>query len=267
MLILVNVVGYAQRKPKIKGNRNVIEVMEELPPFHTIVLEDDLEVVLKPGADFGYELEADDNLVDLLRFKVENEILTISSFYRITRKKKLNISVFFNQLNHIAIKSGKIVARDSFPTDALSVDIRGGGKAEMDLSINVLEITMDENSSGDFKMNGDSLNIVLKDKSKLKLFAVSEAIKVQLEKNSNALLEGFSSHLHISLMDNATLKARKLEVDTVVASLDARASAEILVINSLELFASGSSKTYVYGEGKINLQEFLDTSELYRRNY
>ncbi|GGW29764.1 GIN domain-containing protein [Arenibacter certesii] len=265
LLLLVNVAAYGQRQPKIKGNRNVIEVKEDLPFFNAIILEDDLDVNLKSGQIHGYEIEADDNLVDVLRFTVENETLRISSFYNITRKKKLNITVIFDQLHHITINNGKILTKDTFFTDALRVDMNANAKADLSVNTAYLDIHMDEKSSGDFRMEGDTLNINLKDKAKLKLYAVARATNIELVKNASAFLEGASAQVQFNLMDNASLKANKLEVDHIVASLDGNASAEVNVTNVLELFASGSSKTHVYGDGKIDLQEFLDTSELYRR--
>ncbi|MDX1364108.1 MAG: DUF2807 domain-containing protein [Arenibacter latericius] len=265
LLLMVNVVAYAQRQPKIKGNRNVIEVSEDLPFFNAIVLEDDLEISLQPGEPHGYKLEADDNLIDVLRFTVENETLRISSFYKITRKKKLNITVFFDQLYHITINNGKVFTKNTFHTEALRVDMASNAKADMSVKTEYLDIAMSEKSSGDFRMEGDSLNINLKDKAKLKLYAIAQVTKIESVNNANAFLEGASAQLQCNLMENSSLKASKLEVDHIVASLDGNSSAEVNATNLLELFASGSSKTYVYGKGEIELQEFLDTSELYRR--
>ena len=88
VLLAVNVVAYAQRKPKIKGNRNVVEVKEDLPSFNAIRLDDNLEVYLQEGAAEGYVVEADDNLLDILKFRVVDGTLNISSFYNIRSRKK-----------------------------------------------------------------------------------------------------------------------------------------------------------------------------------
>ena len=92
LLLLFMVSMTAQRKPKIKGNRVVTEVNGELPSFNAIVLEDNLDIVLKKSFGPGYRIEADDNLVDILKFKVEDSTLVISSFYTVTSKKKFNIA-------------------------------------------------------------------------------------------------------------------------------------------------------------------------------
>ena len=265
VLLAVNVVAYAQRKPKIKGNRNVIEVREDLPSFNAIRLDDNLEVYLEEGPTEGYVLEADDNLIDILKFRVADETLTISSFYNIRSKKKLRITVIFNRLNRIQITAGTVLAQDKIRTDGLDIIISGTGRAELAVNTEVLDIMLEGNASGDFNMEGDSLNITGKDRSKLRLYAVTETTTVQMMKNSTAFLEGFSNDLTIQLMDQTNFKAAQLEANRVTASLEANTSAEIFAVDTLELNASGASKTYVYGSGKINLAQFLDTSELYKR--
>ena len=58
----------AQRKPKIKGNKSIVEVNEDLPFFNAIEVRDDLEIFLKETTIPGYSISADDNLIDILRF-------------------------------------------------------------------------------------------------------------------------------------------------------------------------------------------------------
>lgn len=265
VLLAVNVVAYAQRKPKIKGNRNVVEVKEDLPSFNAIRLDDNLEVYLQEGAAEGYVVEADDNLLDILKFRVVDGTLNISSFYNIRSRKKLRITVLFNRLNHIDITAGRILTSDKFRSDGLDVTISGMGKAELAVNVGTLNIKLEGNASGDINVEADSLNIEGRDKSKLKLYAVAESTTVQMMKNATAFLEGFSNDLTLKMTEQASLKAAQLETNRAVAFVEANTSAEVYVVDSLELNASGASKTYAYGAGSINLQEFLDTSELYRR--
>ncbi|HLT50449.1 MAG TPA: DUF2807 domain-containing protein [Arenibacter sp.] len=265
VLLAVNVVAYAQRKPKIKGNRNVVEVREDLQPFNAIQLEDNLEVYLQEGPTEGYVLEADDNLLEILKFRVADETLTISSFYNIRSKKKLRITVLYNRLNRIHIAAGTVLTTEKIRTDGLEVTISGMGRAELGVDAEMLDVKLEGNANGDFNMEGDSLNIEGRDKSSLKIYAVAETTTVQMAKNSSAFLEGYSKDLTIKMREQASLKAAKMEANTVTATVEGNTSTEIFAVDTLELNASGASKTYAYGSGKINLTEFLDTSELYKR--
>lgn len=264
-LLTFNVVAYAQRKPKIKGNRNVVEVREDLPSFNAVRLDDNLEVYLQESSSEGYVLEADDNLVEILKFRVVDGTLSISSFYNIKSKKKLKVTVLFNRMNHVSLTAGKVIATDRFKSDGLDIAVSGTGRAEMAVNTEMLNIKLEGSATADINMEGDSLKIEGSGKSKLRLYAVAEATSVQLMKNSSAFLEGFSHDLGISLKEQTVLKAAQLESNLIKASLQANSSAELYAVDSLELSASGASKTYAFGSGKIILHEFVDTSELYKR--
>ncbi len=264
-MLTVSCVVYSQRKPKIKGNKNVIEVREALPPFTAIELNDDLDINLQAASTEEYIIEADDNLIDVLKFRVENETLIISSYYKITSKRRLNITVNFSQLYRITAKEGNIVVKNRFSTEFLEVNGTGSGRVEIDVDADAMEITMNDNSKGNFKVDTDTLNIRMAEKSDLRLFGVMESTVLYMQRNSKADLEGFTDVFQVHILDNSDLKAKRLEANTVQATLEGGSSAEVLAKTAVDLNSKGSAKTYVFGEGKINLQEFLDTSELYRR--
>lgn len=265
LLFMVGCTVYAQRTPKIKGNRNVIEVRETLPPFNAIELNDDLDIHLQATGTEEYIIEADDNLIDVLKFRVENETLIISSYYRITSKRKLDITINFAQLNQITAKAGNIVCKDRFSTSYLEVNTLGSGRVDLDVDAYDLSLNMQGNSKGYFKVDSDTLNLVLLDKSDLKLYGVMEKTILEMRLSAKADLEGFTNELAFNLSGSSELKASRLEANRLQAEMEGRTSAEILSMKTVDLISKGDAKTYVFGEGKINLLEFLDASELYRR--
>ncbi|MCM4162690.1 DUF2807 domain-containing protein [Arenibacter sp. A80] len=264
-MLLVGCMVYSQRKPKIKGNRNVIEVREALAPFNAVQLDDDLDINLQAGTTGEYIIEADDNLIDILKFEVENETLIISSYYKVTSKKKLNITVNFSELFRIDANEGNVVVSNRFSTEYLEVNTKGSGRVEIDVDADAMAITMNDNSQGNFKVDSDSLTIRLAENADLRLFGVMENTVLYMQRNSRADLEGFTNVFQFQLLDNSDLKAKRLEANAVQANLEGNASAEVLSTATVDLNSKGSSKTYVFGDSKINLLDFLDTSELYRR--
>ncbi len=264
-LLTVSCIVYSQRKPKIKGNRNVVVVTETLPSFNAIQLNDDIEIKLQSSSVEGYTIEADDNLIDILNFKVEDQTLIISSYYKVTSKKKFDITVNFSRLNEVSAYDGKLVAKDGIITDLLHLSTFGSAEVDMDVNTEVLSIIMEGNSRGDLKVDSDTLNVSLMAKAKLGLYGVIKTAEVVMTQNADADLEGVTDTLVVNLFDNADLKAKRLEANYAEASLEGNASVEVWCTNELQLSSQGSAKTYVYGEGKIGLLQFLDTSELYKR--
>ena len=269
VLLLVFLVScanvFAQRKPKIKGNKNVIEVQEELPPFSAIELKDDLKIKLVKARQEGVYITADDNLIDVLKFEVVDDVLEIGSFYRITGKKKLEIVVNYANLNAVTVHDGRIESEDNLVTEYFDAKLFGSGKLEMSVSATEINLDMEGNSSGEFTFQSDSLNFVLKDRIDVRVFATtSEWTKAQLFSTANLKLEGNGYALSAKLFDNSNLRASKYEAEGVEIIAEGSPTARVNAKTELELTTKGSSKTYLYGNPKIDIIEFLDTSELHK---
>jgi len=256
--------AFGQRKPKIKGNKNVVDVREELPPFSAIELKDDLDIMLQKSSSEGYSITADDNLIDVLKFEVEDSTLVISSYYKITGKKKLDITINYNYIEAITLQDGRVEMKDIISSEQLYINTYGSSKLQLNANAPFVNLNMEGNSSGDFNIDSDSLSIVLKDRIDVGIYAVSDSNVLKMSENASVKLEGTAETLTINLLGNANLKAEKLEAATVTATLEESPSARINAYKDFELSSRGSSKTYFYGAAKIVLLDFLDTSQLHR---
>lgn len=260
--LIVGVTSYSQRKPKIKGNKNVIEVREDLEPFYGIELADDLDIVIQKASHEGYALELDDNLVDVLKFKVDNGVLKISSFYNITSKRKLDITIFFQELNSIKMLNGKISMKDVISTDKLRVQTFGTSRLELNATADIIDVKMEEISSGDFNLASDSLNIVLKDRIDVKLYTTGESNNIYMYKNASAKVEGTSNFLMAKLYGNSALKASHLQSNDVLVIAEDSPDIEVRALNTIQLSSKGATRTKLYGDAEITILDFLDTSRL-----
>ena len=269
LVLLVSLVycttGFAQRKPKIKGNKVVVEVKEDLPAFNAIELNDDLNITLEKAGHEGYQLLIDDNLIDVLKFKVEDSTLRISSFYKITSKKKLDITVNYFELSRLVVREGKIKMTDVIKSDQLTIQTFGSAKVDLSAQTGYTKLVMEGNSAGDFNIESDSLDVVLKDRIDTRIYATSQAVKVQMNSNSAVTFEGSAYALTANLFDNANLRARKLQAEGVEVIAEGSPTARVFANLDFELTSRGSSKTYLSGDAKIDVIEFLDTSELHKQ--
>lgn len=265
VIVCIGAQTYAQRKPNIKGNRNVVEVREDLPAFTSIELIDNLEVFIERGPTSGYSISADDNLIDILKFQVEGDKLIISSFYNVTAKKQLEITIFYEELNTIKLLDGKITTKSVLSADHLEVDVLGYSRVDLNAKASLLNIRMEGNSFGEFNVESDSLNIALKDKIEAQIYAIGETHAIEMQDSASALLEGTTEVLQLQLHGTSKLKAERMEATTVHANLDGSASGWVLATKALTLSSKGDTHTYLYGEPQITIADFLDTSELHKR--
>ncbi|WP_405399379.1 GIN domain-containing protein [Maribacter sp. Asnod2-G09] len=262
IVLFISVNGYSQRKPKIKGNKNVIEVREDLEPFTAIELVDDLDIVIQKSTTEGYALELDDNLLDVLKFKVDDGVLKISSFYNITSKKKLDITIFFQELSSIKMLNGKISMKDVISTNRLRVQTFGTSRLELNATADIMDITMEEISSGDFNLASDSLNLTLKDRIDVKLYSTGASSNIYMYKNASAKVEGNADYLMAKMYGNSSLKAADLQANYVLLVTEDSPDIEVRALKTLQLSSKGGTRTKLYGEPQITILDFLDTSRL-----
>ncbi|AWX45105.1 hypothetical protein HME9304_02115 [Flagellimonas maritima] len=269
LILLLILLGYitstAQRKPRIKGSRTVTEVNEELPDFNAIQLNDDLDIVLKKSFGPGYIIAADDNLVDILKFVVEDSTLIISSFYDVSSKKQLDITINYTELKAITIKNGNVVSDDIIKSDELFVDAFADTRMNLKASAAVMDINLEDTSSGDFNVDVDSLNISINNRASAYVYAVNETSRADLEGNASLTLEGTTDRLEINLISNAKFKGEKMETASLKANLENTSNARLYAFKDLELSAKGNSKIYLFGNPKITILEFLDTAQLIKK--
>lgn len=256
--------AFSQRKPKIKGNKNVVDITESLPAFNAIELNDDLDIFLAQANQEGYTLKADDNLIDVLKFRVKDSTLVISSFYKITGKKKLEITINYYELSSVIVRDGKIKMDDVIETDELTIKTYGSAKLEINADTSRTNLIMEGNSSGNFNIQSDTLNIILKDRVDTRIYAVTERNTIQMNTNASAIMDGTTYAMSVHLFDKANLRAKKLQAEGVEIIAEGSPSARVYASEEFELTSKGSSKTYLSGDAKIDIIEFLDTSELHK---
>ena len=255
----------AQRKPKIKGNRTVIEVKDALPPFTKLELRDDLEVALRRSTEEAYTVTADDNLIDVLKFKIVDSTLVISSFYQITAKKKLDIVISYTQLNSIMLSDGKLTSIDKISSEVLKITTLGSAKIELGADAGLVKIDMQDNSSGTFNLTTDSLSVTLLNKADANIYSNSFNNALSMKDNTSLEIEGTADYFEFTVDGNAKLRAEDLETRKLTATLMGSSDARFFVTNTISLRQQGSSRCYLYGDPAIEIKQFTDTAELFKR--
>jgi len=269
LALLFHTIGvHAQRKPRIKGNRTVTAEVKTLPSFSGIEIKDDLDVVIRRGTVESYTVTADENLIDILKFEVEDNTLVISSFYQITAKKELSITISYTQLNSVVLNDGSLSTAEGEKINSEQLDINtlGVSRISLDADVGELNINMQDNSKGNFTFTADSLSVKLRQKANAQIYVNSFSNTADVTENAVLQIEGTANTLDLILDGNARLRAEDLEIGELSASLSGSADARLFVMEKLQLNLSGTSRCYLYGEPVISLNAFKDNAEFFKRN-
>lgn len=262
-LTLVN----AQNKEKIKGNRDVTVQQAYIDPFEKIVVTGNFVVEIAYNEKPSVEVEADDNLHEVIIYGVENGVLTFTTSKRITSKKKLAITVYYsNVLNNIELKDNAEI-RSLTSLELKNASLRASGNSRAYLNIRTDNFTFNslDKSKSRLNLTADSTAIELSGTSKLDALINSKALKMDMYQRSDATVEGDAEAAAFRLDNSTTFKGKNFTTTNCNLLSEGKSSTTITVNETITIDASGSAQVYLYGEPKITMERFTDTAKLQKK--
>lgn len=111
-----------------KGSGNVITEQRDVSGFHGLDVGGIYQVDVAAGKDFAVSVEADDNLVPLIKTEVDGGILKIESDRRISPKSSIRIHVSMPQIDSLEVSGVANVSIADVRSEDLSVSSSGASK-------------------------------------------------------------------------------------------------------------------------------------------
>jgi Putative auto-transporter adhesin, head GIN domain len=133
------------QKNQIEGSGNVTTQSRTISSFKKIELDGVFKVQLKQGGEDAVQVEADDNLQDLITVSVANETLKVGMKKKINFKKskKMIVHITFKDINEINNKLvGHLSGIGAITLDKLKYTSNAVGHTELDLKVTDLEMNL-----------------------------------------------------------------------------------------------------------------------------
>lgn len=257
----------AQNSEKVKGNRNVTVKQTYIDDFKKLVIANDFSVEIVYNSKPSVEIETDDNLHDIIKFKVVEGTLSFTQSKRITSKKKLHIIINYgDSLNEIQVKDNAEV-RSLTSMELGNTTLITSDNSRAYLNINA--IGFDYKSYGKSKtrlnLSADSVNIELSDYAKLDALINSNSANFDMYQRSDAVIEGNASSAEIRLDNSTNFTGENFDVKNVEATLEVNSDLIISVMESIQLAVSGDSEVYLYGSPSVSILKFEDSAKLQKK--
>lgn len=252
---------------KVKGNRDVTVKQSYIDPFEKIVINNDFSVEIAYNEKPSVEIETDDNLHDVIKFSVENGVLTFSTSKRITSKKKMLITVYYsNILKEIELNDGSEI-RSLTSLELKSLNLESSGNSRAYLNIRTENFTYRGSEKGRARLNltADSSNLELIDNNKIEALINSKKLRLDLYQRSNISLEGDADDTVIKLDNSTGISGKNFTTKACNLILEDKSSATLTVTEAITLEASGNTQLYLYGEPSIVINRFTDTAKIQKR--
>lgn len=259
--------SYAQKKPKIKGNKDVTQVIGEISEeFNALEIDDGLKINLSQGVENGYDLNIDSNLVEVLQFFVVDSILKVYTTNNIVSSKKLEITMTVKGLEHLILKNdAEVTGEGPFNSERFYISGYNSSRLDLDIHAEDVTVTLHRNAGGKLKVTSENTTIVMSDRTDLKAYAICDNIRVTVNNSADLDLDGDAEYAAFNLKESSTLNARNMKVSSVDLYTSNKSDVYVNATKNLEVYAKGSSNVYVYGNPKLEIKGFTDKSKIIKR--
>jgi len=246
LAILIGSIGLteAQTDDKIKGNRNVTIKQTFIDNFDTIIVDADFSVEVIYNSKPSVEIEADDNLHEVIKFEVVDGVLTFSESVRISSKKKLNIKVNYGDgLKQIEVKGdAEIRSLTSMELNDVLLKTSDNSRAYLNINAKNFEYLSSGKSKTRLNLSADSTKIELSDNSKLDALINSKAANFDLYQRASASVEGVAKTAVFRLINSSSVTGSKYDVNSVDAILEDNSDLTVSAIDSITIDSSGDGE-------------------------
>ena len=258
---------FSQTTEKIKGDRNVTIKQTYIDDFETLIVDGDFAIEVVYNSKPSVEIEADDNLHEVIQFNVIDGILSFVQTMRITSKKKLNIKVNYGDaLSNIEVKGdGEIRSLTSMELGDVTLKTSDNSRTYLNINARTLDYKSYGKSKTRLNLTTDSTKVELSDTSKLDALIKSKSADFDLYQRSDAAIEGISENSIIRVDNSSNFTGAKFDVKNADLTLEGNSDITISAEETVTLSSSGDSETYLYGNPAITITKFEGTSKLQKK--
>ena len=266
--LFLSMISFGQKKEKVKGSKIVKLEQKQVDDFESLEVEDNLEIFLIKGNECGIEIEADDNLIELVEYKLTGKNLRISTSKDVSSYKKLSVRVTYTD------KLNMIIAKDETNVTALSdvtldnVTFKSYDYAKLFLNAKTKNFTLMANDKSKVELNlkSEKTAVDVSKSAYVKALISSGEMRFDMYQKSSADVEGDVLDLKLRLDNNTDFTGKKLTAKNALVETSGYAKTSINIGNIATIDASGNSEIELYGEPvKIEVKHLVDSATLRKK--
>ncbi|MFZ4671182.1 MAG: GIN domain-containing protein [Flavobacterium sp.] len=266
--LIISSITFGQKKEKIKGSKIVKLEQKQVESFESIEVEDNIEVFLVKGSECGLEIEADDNLIEFIDYKLAGNNLRISTSRDITSFKKLSVRIIYTDKFNMVIAKNEtnITSLSDLVLDNITFKSYDYSKLFINAKTKDFTLMINDKAKVELNLKSDKTAIDLSKSGFLKAFISSTDTKFDMYQKSSAEIEGDIVNLKLRLDNNTDFTGNKLTTKNAILETSGYSKSNIIVNNIITIDASGNSEIELYGAPtKIEMKRFIDSAALTKK--
>lgn len=257
----------AQKKETVKGSRMVTIEQKQTEPFTALEVRDDLEISLIKGDQNGVEIEADDNLHEVLGIAYNDSIMVLSMSKKISGFKKFSIRVTYtDQFKSVTAKGKSVVnALEEIHLDEIAFQSFDNAQLHLNLAPKSFRIAADGRSRVQLNAKSESGSVIISKNAELKALVSASEFKCDLYQKAEATIEGDVIDFTLRLDNNASFIGKKLSAKNIALTAEGYVVCDVWADTAFSMEASGDAEIRLYGAPKIEIKKFTDSAKLLKK--
>lgn len=156
LLLFTTTSCFVEGMTGIKGSKIVISEDRNISSnFESIDVQQGINVFVTQGNSTEINVEADDNIINLLITEVKNNELKIYFKKNVSKTKARNVYLTTSSINEINTSSGaKVKGENTIQTNTLDLDSSSGSSIK--IRVNANEVTSETSSGSNMKIEGET---------------------------------------------------------------------------------------------------------------
>lgn len=267
LLLLFVTCTFAQRKEKVKGSKIVTMDQKQVEKFTSIEVEDNLEVFLVKGNECGLEVEADDNLIEFVEFKVSGNNLRISTTREMKSFKKLSVRVTYPSDFNLVIAKNEtnVIALSDIDLDNITFKSYDYSKLFLNAKVRQFTLMANDKSKIELNLRAEKATIDVSKSAAVKALIVSKDLGVDMYQKGDAKIEGDVLNFKLRTDNNTNFDGSLLTATSAQLFTEGYSNTKINVKTEVAIDAAGKSEIQLLGDAKIEMKRFTDSAILIKK--
>ena len=265
--ILFTTIAFAQKREKIKGSKTVTVAQKEIQAFENIEVEDNLEVFLVKGGAQGLEIEADDNLHEVIMAEVSGNTLRIYTSKEVSGAKKLSIRITYTDaLKSVTAKHETVLnALSDLEVPIVSIKAIDFAKCYLNVKSGNFTFQMNDKAKGELNLKSENATIELSKNAELKALIASPTLKFDMYQKTIAVIEGDTANAQLRIDNNAEFTGNKLTAKNMVLVAEGYTTCKVMAAELINITATGKAEIELFGTPKVEVGKFADSAVIYKK--
>ena len=273
LILLLSACGLAV----IPGSGNIVDETRDVQGYSQVVFSAPGELTIEQNGHEGLAIEADDNLLQYIKTRVQGDVLYIfvePSVAQLYPSQSIRYTLDADTLTRVALSGSGVIRADELIASNLDFDLNGSGEVliaavktqttTLDLngsgeyrfgSLITDQFTLSSNGSGDIAMQevlAKTANLEMAGSGKLAMTDVlADTLNMTIAGSGDSTLKGEVNHQSISIHGSGSYDSQDLQSQAATVKIIGSGDSEIWVTDELNVTITGSGDLMYRGEPSI----------------